>query len=94
MSEELPHLAPESPEPSIKEQLERAVRDLWTMMIESGEDYVVFMDRRRLQTRVDLGQDGLYHISWEPEDDGPWIVSEQAFDALREAAFRGYQGPH
>jgi len=80
---------------SIQEQLERAVRDLWSMLEDSGPEYVVFTDRRRLHTRVEHGMDGMYHVSWEPNDDsGVWIEHADAFDQPREAAFHGYQGPH
>lgn len=80
-------------QPSIQDQLVRAARDLWSSVVESGEDYVMFMDRRRLTTAVRLGADGLYHVSWEM-DDGRWVDYERAFESLRQAAFHGYQGPH
>lgn len=78
---------------SVQEQLVRAVRDLWAMVLESGADYIVFMDRRRLLTRVEETPDGMYRVSWE-DDGGQWIGHERAFDNLREAAFHAYQGPH
>lgn len=83
----------DSQDQPIREQLERAVRDLWTMLAESGEDYVVFMDRRRMNTRVQREVNGRYRVSWEDED-GVWIEYERDFENLREAAFHGYQGPH
>ena len=64
------------------------------MVIESGEDYIVFVDRRRLRARVDRRPDDLYYISWESDTEDPWIEYERPFEALREAAFRAYQGPH
>lgn len=80
-------------EGSMQEQLERAARDLWSMIVESGEDFIVFMDRRRLNTRVALRSDGMYGVSWELED-GSWIDHTGEFQSPREAAFHGYQGPH
>lgn len=80
---------------SIQEQLEQAVRDLWSMLHDSGHDYVVFMDHRRLQTRIERGEDDLYRVSWEPENhSADWIEHGSAFEDPREAVFHGYQGPH
>jgi len=84
----------DTPEGTVQDQLVRAARDLWTMVIESGEDYIVFVDRRRLQARVERGPDDRYFISWESETEDSWIDYERPFEALREAAFRAYQGPH
>lgn len=82
----------QGPTGSVQEQLERAVRDLWSMVQDSGEDYVVFMDRRRLGTRVERAE-GEYRVSWEQED-GSWTEYGRTFENPREAAFHGYQGPH
>jgi hypothetical protein len=82
----------QEPSGSVEEQLVRAVRDLWSMVLESGESHVIFMDRRRLRTRVEC-IDGSYHVSWE-EEDGSWTAYDRTFDNPREAAFHGYQGPH
>lgn len=85
---------PFSDEPA-RVQLERAVRDLWTMLRESGDTFVVFTDRRRLLTRVEQVESGRFRVSWEPEQEsGSWLVHEGDFENPREAAFRGYQGPH
>lgn len=78
---------------SLRDQLEHAVRDLWSMVSDVGEDYVVFMDRRRLETRVERQADGLFHVQWET-DSGEWVSYERAFENPREAAFHGFQGPH
>jgi hypothetical protein len=78
---------------TIQDQLVRAVRDLWATVAESGEDYVVFTDRRRLSARVQQTPSGAYRVLWETED-GDWIDFEGSFDNLREAAFHAYQGPH
>ena len=94
-------MTPDSEDPSIipppvgtpKEQLERAVRDLWSMVLESGDDFVVLMDRRRMSALVARTPDGLYGISWECED-GTWVTFERELENPREAAFRAYQGPH
>jgi hypothetical protein len=69
------------------------VRDLWTMLEESGDDFAVFMDRRRLRTRVYRGADGLFHVSWD-DGDGQWTEYGATFESVREAAFHAYQGPH
>jgi hypothetical protein len=63
------------------------------MVQESGQSHVVFLDHRRLQTRVEREDDGGYRVSWETED-GRWIEHERVFENPREAAFHGYQGPH
>lgn len=78
---------------TIQDQLVRAVRDLWSAVVESGEDYVVFTDRRRLPARVQRTEAGAFAVQWETED-GDQIMHERAFDNLREAAFHAYQGPH
>lgn len=77
----------------LREELEIAVRDLWTMLEESGDDYAIFMDRRRLRTRVERGADGRFHVSWD-DGEGIWVEYERAFGNPREAAFHAYQGPH
>jgi hypothetical protein len=77
----------------LKEQLEVAVRDLWTMLEESGDDFAIFMDRRRLRTRVHRSTEGLFHVSWD-DGDGQWTEYERTFANVREAAFHAYQGPH
>lgn len=79
---------------SVREQLERAVADLWTMSYETGDDFIVLMDRRRLQARVQRTDDGTYRISWEDEDDDVWREYEGEFSNPREATFHAYQGPH
>ncbi len=78
---------------TIQDQLVRAVRDLWATVAESGGDYVVFTDRRRLPARVQRTPTGAYAVRWETED-GHWVDYERNFDNLREAAFHAYQGPH
>lgn len=77
----------------LKTQLEVAVRDLWTMLEESGDDFAIFMDRGRLRTRVRQDAEGLFHVSWD-DGDGVWIEYERSFENVREAAFHAYQGPH
>ncbi|MBV9281478.1 MAG: hypothetical protein JOZ41_15470 [Chloroflexi bacterium] len=78
---------------SIRAQLQRAVRDLWSMVDALGDDYVVFLDRRRLKTCVRQRSDGRFEVSWE-EEDGSWTIHDRSFENPREAAFHGYQGPH
>jgi hypothetical protein len=81
-------------EPSLQDQLVRAARDLWSTVVESGADFIVFTDRRRLSTRVQRTANGTYQVSWEPEGGDVWTVYEREFENLREAAFHGFQGPH
>jgi hypothetical protein len=69
------------------------VKDLWTMLVDSGEDFVVLMDRRRLNARVQRTPDSLYSVFWEDED-GQWQQFDGEFDNPREAVFHAYQGPH
>lgn len=84
---------PENGHDTVRDQLERAVHDLWSSLIEVGETYVVFMDRRRLSARVQRLPDGQYQVSWECEDGG-WTEHARRFENPREAAFHAYQGPH
>lgn len=79
--------------PTVKEQLEIAARDLWTMLEESGDDFAIFMDRRRLRTRVQRDAGGRFHVSWD-DGGGHWIEFNRTFEQPREAAFHAYQGPH
>lgn len=73
----------------------KAVRDLWSMPVDSGTDYIVFKDRRALNTRVTQTQDGQYRVSWEASvDGGTWTDHSRVFENLREAALHAYQGPH
>jgi hypothetical protein len=81
-------------ESSVQDQLVRAARDLWSSVIDSGDDYVIFMDHRRLSTRVQKTETGMFQVSWEPEAGESWILHEHEFDNPREAAFHGFQGPH
>lgn len=61
---------------------------------DSGDGFVVFMDRRRLETRVQQESDGLFSVHWEVEDGESWTTHGGRFSNLREAAFHAYQGPH
>lgn len=80
---------------SLQEQLVKAVRDLWSMPVDSGTDYIVFKDRRALNTRVRQTQAGQFQVSWEAaDDDGIWSDYSRVFENLREAALHAYQGPH
>ncbi len=80
---------------SLQEQLVKAVRDLWSMPVDSGADYIVFKDRRALNTRVRQTQAGQFQVSWEAVDeDGTWTDHSRVFENLREAALHAYQGPH
>lgn len=88
-----PSLIPDPGEATAGEQLVRAARDLWSMVMASGDDFVIFMDRRRLRTRISQTAEGEFAVEWEGED-GSWVRYERAFDNPREAAFHGYQGPH
>jgi hypothetical protein len=74
-------------------QLQKAVGDLWSSMVDLGEDYVVFMDRRRLNARVERSDSAHFAVSWEQED-GSWVAYDREFENPREAAFHAYQGPH
>lgn len=78
----------------VHDQLVTAVRDLWSSVIESGDTYVVFMDHRRMATRVEMSDGGLFRVSWEAGDGEPWLTYERQFENPREAAFHGFQGPH
>ena len=86
-------IVPDYSDLSPGDQLERAARDLWSQIVEKGEDYVLFLDRRRLATRVRYESDGMYGVSWQ-QDDESWTPFSRRFDNPREAAFHAYQGPH
>ncbi|HEX8917617.1 MAG TPA: hypothetical protein VF898_03870 [Chloroflexota bacterium] len=77
---------------SVRDRLQRAARDLWSQVIDLGESYVVFIDRRGLHTRVELGEDGFFRVSWQ--DEPSWITFPRTFENPREAALHAYQGPH
>lgn len=93
MNEDPLGLIPDPGNSSVREQLILAARDLWTMVEESGEDFVVFTDRRRLHTRIERRPDGQFAVLWEDET-GNWSEYDRTFQNPREAAFHGYQGPH
>ena len=78
---------------SLKDQFTRAARDLWTPLEEAGDEYAIFMDRRRLRTRMQRDAGGRFHVSWD-DGEGAWSEFGRTFDQLREAAFHAYQGPH
>lgn len=78
---------------SPRRQLEQAVKDLWSMVRDAGDDYVIFVDRRRMATRVERTDSGSYRVSWE-HDDGTWHTFKRQFENPREAAFHAFQGPH
>lgn len=86
-------LIPDYSDLSVREQLVRAARDLWSQVHESGDDYVVFTDHRGLPTRIERRPDGAYYVLWENEDE-TWQTYPRTFENLREAAFHGFQGPH
>lgn len=90
---DLRDLVPDPGDLTIEQQLQRAVRDLASMVLASSEESVTYVDRRRMSARVQQGQDGRFHVLWENAD-GSWQQQEGGYDNLREAVFRGYQGPH
>lgn len=76
------------------EGMTRAVADLWSQVIESGEHHVVFYDHSGQPARIRLAGEG-YRIGWPRELGGrtEWSESERQFDSPREAAFHAFQGP-
>ncbi len=93
MTEPIDFSPPDPGDATIQEQLQRAAKDLWTMVEESGEDYIVLMDRRRLYARVQQEADGAFSVRWQDEVGG-WVPHGRTYRNLREAAFHAYQGPH
>jgi hypothetical protein len=92
--DDAPDFAPPDPgDSTTQEQLVRAVRDLWSMVEDQGEDYIVFFDRRRMNTRVECTADGRYRLLWD-DGDGGWTEFHDTFENPREACFHGFQGPH
>ncbi|MGI8968446.1 MAG: hypothetical protein ACR2GA_05005 [Chloroflexota bacterium] len=93
MTHDPSNLIPDPGDTTPQQQLVGAVRDLWSMVQDAGEDYVVLVDRRRLNARVERGDGGLYAVSWE-EEDGSRVIFGEHFSNPREAVFHAYQGPH
>jgi hypothetical protein len=92
--DDVPDFNPPDPgDATIEEQLVKAVRDLWSMQVESGPDYIVFTDHRRMNTRVESTESGEFRVTWEDED-GSWVSHARTYDNLREACFHAFQGPH
>lgn len=79
---------------SVQDQLQEAARELWTRTQDVGKDFIVFVDRRNMLTRVKCRDDGLFEVSWESDTGDDWVGHGKFFDNPREAAFHGYQGPH
>lgn len=84
---------PDPGDASVGEQLQKAVRDLWSMAQESGPDYIVFTDHRRMNARVEATEDEHFRVLWE-EEDGSWTLHAQTYENPREACFHAFQGPH
>lgn len=79
---------------STHDKLARAVADLWSQVIESGDDYVVFHDHYGNPARVrKVG--GSYYVAWAMEegDAGVWNENSSPIDNPRQAALYAFQGP-
>ena len=72
----------------------RAIGDLWSQVIQTGADYVVFYDHYGNPARVRYTDDG-YLIAWvdDAAEEPVWNESERTLDSPREAALRAFQGP-
>ena len=91
--DELPDFSPPDPgDASVQEQLVKAARDLWCMTEETGEDYIVLIDRRRMPAKV-AASGGGFRVSWTDEE-GNVVVHSRVFENPREACFHAFQGPH
>jgi len=75
------------------EAMKRAVADLWSQCVGTGDDFVAFYDHEGSIARVRQEGDA-YRIAWVQEGDGDtrWLESEREFDNPREAAFVAFQG--
>jgi hypothetical protein len=93
MDEHIDFGPPDPGDATPDEQLARAVRDLWSMVEEQGNGFIVFMDRRRVSTRVEVGRDNRYRLMWS-DGSGGWTEYHETFANPREACFHGFQGPH
>jgi hypothetical protein len=92
--DELPDFGPPDPgDASVQEQLVKAARDLWCMTEETGEDYIVLIDRRRMPAKVAADSNGRFGVSWTDED-GNVVEHREHFENPREACFHAFQGPH
>ena len=76
------------------EEMARAIGDLWSQVVQTGSDYVVFYDHYGSPARVRYTDDG-YLIAWADDaaEEPVWNESERTFDSPREAALRAFQGP-
>jgi hypothetical protein len=72
----------------------RAIADLWSQVIESGDDFVIFHDHYGNPARIRI-ENNEYRIAWVVETNGQsrWDENERAFDSPREAALYAFQGP-
>ena len=76
------------------EAMVSAVSDLWSHVIESGDDFVIFHDHYGNPARIRI-DDGKYRIGWVIEEAGNsrWDENERPLDNPREAALHAFQGP-
>ena len=76
------------------EGMRRAVADLWSQSIATGDDYLVFHDHFGNPARL-RHEDGRYFIAWVVDGDGEarWDEDENSFDNPRQAALHAFQGP-
>lgn len=76
------------------EAMQRAVADLWSQVIRTGNDHLIFYDHDGNPARLRY-EEGMYRIGWVETagDESQWDEPERRFDSPREAALRAFQGP-
>lgn len=75
------------------DQMKRAVADLWSQSISTGDDWVAFYDHDGKPARLRWDGTG-YRIAWVigPDDSPEWDESDDEFDNPRQAALHAFQG--
>lgn len=79
---------------STKDALVKAVADLWSQVIQSGEDYVIFYDHYGNPARIRKDQDD-YYVAWAVDQHGKsvWDENGEPIENPRHAALLAFQGP-
>jgi hypothetical protein len=77
-----------------KDDLRRAVADLWSQVLDEGDDYLVLADHYGNPARLRIVPDGV-QIAWAVDKDGTsvWDEPDHVFADARHAALHAFQGP-
>jgi|SRR5581483_3104185 len=82
------------PADSPLDAMRRAVTDLWSQPLQTGDDYIVFADHYGNPTRIRMDGDQ-YFVAWAVEDGNSsrWDEDPHSYDNPRHAALHAFQGP-